>query len=136
MCIRDRSKRVPAGFAEADLKRGFVTRGLWAFSRHPNFAAEQSVWFFLYAWGAAQIKSPYNWTFWGMLSYLALFQGSTLFTEYVTGGKYPEYKQYQKIVPMFIPKPWTIFNRAFPQAGAVAGSDESKPEPGDATKTG
>lgn len=28
----------------ADAKRGFVTRGLWAWSRHPNFLCEQSFW--------------------------------------------------------------------------------------------
>jgi steroid 5-alpha reductase family enzyme len=28
----------------ADAERGFLTRGLWAWSRHPNFACEQSFW--------------------------------------------------------------------------------------------
>ncbi len=28
----------------ADAKRGFVTRGLWAWSRHPNFLCAQSFW--------------------------------------------------------------------------------------------
>ena len=27
-----------------DAKRGFVTRGLWAWSRHPNFFCEQAFW--------------------------------------------------------------------------------------------
>jgi steroid 5-alpha reductase family enzyme len=27
-----------------DAKRGFVTRGLWAWSRHPNFLCEQMFW--------------------------------------------------------------------------------------------
>lgn len=27
-----------------DAKRGFITRGLWAWSRHPNFFCEQSFW--------------------------------------------------------------------------------------------
>ncbi|KAH8831291.1 hypothetical protein DL96DRAFT_1587175 [Flagelloscypha sp. PMI_526] len=30
-----------------DAKRGFVTRGLWAYMRHPNFAAEQSFWWIM-----------------------------------------------------------------------------------------
>lgn len=29
---------------EDDAKRGFVTRGLWAWSRHPNFLCEQTFW--------------------------------------------------------------------------------------------
>jgi steroid 5-alpha reductase family enzyme len=31
-------------WTEEDAKRGFVVRGLWAWSRHPNFAAEQTFW--------------------------------------------------------------------------------------------
>lgn len=31
-------------FSESDRTRGFMTRGLWAWSRHPNFACEQSFW--------------------------------------------------------------------------------------------
>ncbi|KAG6832835.1 hypothetical protein H0H92_009455 [Tricholoma furcatifolium] len=31
-------------FIPADAKRGFITRGLWAYSRHPNFLCEQSFW--------------------------------------------------------------------------------------------
>lgn len=27
-----------------DTKRGFITKGLWAWSRHPNFACEQLCW--------------------------------------------------------------------------------------------
>jgi steroid 5-alpha reductase family enzyme len=27
-----------------DAKRGFVTKGLWAWSRHPNFFCEQAFW--------------------------------------------------------------------------------------------
>lgn len=32
------------GWTAADVKRGFVTKGLWAWSRHPNFLCEQSFW--------------------------------------------------------------------------------------------
>jgi len=31
-------------FTEGDRQRGFITRGLWAWSRHPNFISEQSFW--------------------------------------------------------------------------------------------
>ena len=31
-------------WAPDDAKRGFVSRGLWRYSRHPNFACEQSFW--------------------------------------------------------------------------------------------
>ena len=29
---------------DPSVKRGFVTSGLWAYSRHPNFACEQTTW--------------------------------------------------------------------------------------------
>ena len=31
-------------WTKRDAERGFVTRGLWAWSRHPNFLCEQSFW--------------------------------------------------------------------------------------------
>jgi steroid 5-alpha reductase family enzyme len=31
-------------WTSADAKRGFATRGLWAWSRHPNFLCEQTFW--------------------------------------------------------------------------------------------
>ncbi|GAA6007737.1 hypothetical protein JCM11491_003948 [Sporobolomyces phaffii] len=31
------------------IERGFVTGGLWSWSRHPNFACEQTTWYILYA---------------------------------------------------------------------------------------
>ncbi|KAG6896508.1 hypothetical protein C0992_007741 [Termitomyces sp. T32_za158] len=34
-------------FTPSDAKRGFVTRGLWAYSRHPNFLCEQSFWWII-----------------------------------------------------------------------------------------
>ncbi|KIK01250.1 hypothetical protein K443DRAFT_678515 [Laccaria amethystina LaAM-08-1] len=30
-----------------DARRGFITRGLWRYSRHPNFACEQSFWWII-----------------------------------------------------------------------------------------
>ncbi|KAG6828508.1 hypothetical protein H0H87_001754 [Tephrocybe sp. NHM501043] len=34
-------------FVPQDAKRGFITRGLWAYSRHPNFFCEQSFWWII-----------------------------------------------------------------------------------------
>jgi steroid 5-alpha reductase family enzyme len=34
-----------------DLKRGFITGGLFRYSRHPNFACEQANWYLFYAFG-------------------------------------------------------------------------------------
>ncbi|RDW83381.1 hypothetical protein BP5796_04872 [Coleophoma crateriformis] len=99
-----KTAKVPPKFNQIDLDRGFVTSGLWAYSRHPNFAAEQAIWVVLYQWGCWSTNVVYNWTSLGAVSYLILFQASTWFTELITSRKYPEYKEYQQRVGKFLPK--------------------------------
>lgn len=41
-----------------DLKRGFITGGLFRYSRHPNFACEQANWYFFYAFGCIATVHP------------------------------------------------------------------------------
>jgi|SRR5579859_6906403 len=41
-----------------DLKRGFLVGGLWKYSRHPNFACEQTIWYLFYVFGG--IATVYN----------------------------------------------------------------------------
>ena len=57
-----KTAKVPSGYTQEEMDRGFVTRGLWAHSRHPNFAAEQTIWCLLYQWGCYATQSMYNWT--------------------------------------------------------------------------
>ena len=97
--------KVPAGYEQEDLDRGFLTKGLFAYSRHPNFAAEQTVWVVLYLWSCLATRTWYNWTGIGALSYLLLFQSSTWLTELLSAQKYPEYKIYQQKVGKFLPLP-------------------------------
>lgn len=91
-------------YTEAELERGFVAKGLWAYSRHPNFFAEQSIWFILYTWSCFAANTPYSWAGSGAVLLVLLFQGSARLTERITADKYPEYRAYQKHVGMFIPK--------------------------------
>ncbi|KAJ9668269.1 hypothetical protein H2201_001699 [Coniosporium apollinis] len=95
--------KVPSGWDRTELDRGFCTSGMFSYSRHPNFAAEQAIWVVLYQWSCFETFSYYNWTFCGALAYLFLFQASTWFTELITAEKYPEYKIYQRLVPKFLP---------------------------------
>ncbi|GAM89145.1 hypothetical protein ANO11243_071800 [Dothideomycetidae sp. 11243] len=99
-----RTAKVPEGHERADLDRGFITTGLWGYSRHPNFAAEQGIWVALYQWACFQSGSLMNWTFVGVMFYLFIFQASTPITEYMSSKKYPEYKLYKERVGRFIPK--------------------------------
>ncbi|BFZ63752.1 hypothetical protein YB2330_004884 [Saitoella coloradoensis] len=96
------------GFTRKPLERGFNTHGLFAWSRHPNFIAEQLIWISFYAIGCTASGVWLNWTIVGCLSYCILFQCSTRLTEEISCGKYPAYQKYQKRVGMFFPtgKSW------------------------------
>ena len=99
-----KTAKAPNGWKREDLDRGFLASGLFAYSRHPNLLAEQLIWVTLYQWAAYDTLSLYNWTWFGALSYLLIFQGSTPLTERISAGKYPEYKDYQQAVGRFFPK--------------------------------
>ncbi|KAF0326417.1 hypothetical protein K4K61_004521 [Colletotrichum sp. SAR11_59] len=119
-----KDKKVPRGWAQEDLDRGFVTGGLWAYSRHPNFFAEQMIWFVLYQWSCYATKVLYSYTFAGSAFLIMLFQGSTWLTELITSGKYAEYSEYQKQVGMFMPT--SVFGYRKPQPKIIKTSELAK----------
>lgn len=116
-------------WTEHDVKTGFVTKGLWAWSRHPNFAAEQMFWWLMVAFplfttpGSLDLphidvlfsKSTYTSIaafrdvysslepIWPGIVISMLFLGSTAFTEWITKRKYKTYAAYQDRVGMFSP---------------------------------
>ncbi|KAF7970832.1 hypothetical protein HWV62_22780 [Athelia sp. TMB] len=102
-------------WSEVDAKRGFVTRGLWAWSRHPNFLCEQTFWILITLFPILAPGSPSLPTLpvtsvtslyplAPCLVLCTLFFSSTLFSESISRSKYPEeYSMYQSRVAMFIP---------------------------------
>jgi steroid 5-alpha reductase family enzyme len=104
-------KRMAAGTTEAfgdSLRKGFLTEGLWKYSRHPNFASEQAIWISFYLFGVAASGKWISFTLAGPALLVLLFIGSSVMTENISSSKYPEYSVYQKEVPKFIPR---IFRR-------------------------
>jgi len=112
------AKREVAGFARErrardDYARGFLTRGLFKFSRHPNFFAEQCIWFsfalFAVCHGNDGVFSRRLWLAprggLGAVLLALLFQGSTPFTESITMKKYPAYAAYRKCTSQLVPLP-------------------------------
>lgn len=85
-------------------KQGFISSGLWKISRHPNYAAEQSLWVVFYLMAAFAAGRYLNWSAAGSLLLILLFQGSSNFSEDISSGKYPAYKDYIRKVPRFIPR--------------------------------
>lgn len=87
----------------AEYKKGFLDKGLWALSRHPNYFAEQAIWVSFYLFGIAAGGYWLNWSIAGALLLIVLFMGSSSFSEEISAGKYPEYKEYQKKIFRFLP---------------------------------
>lgn len=114
-----KNAKLPDGYNQVDLDRGFLTKGLFAYSRHPNFAGEQTVWVTLYLWSCLATGAWYNWSGIGAVGYLILFQASTWLTELLSSRKYPEYKVYQQKVGKFLP----IFGAWPPAFGDVKSSN-------------
>lgn len=86
------------------LEKGFMSEGFWKYVRHPNFASEQAIWVSFYFFGVAASGKWLNFTISGPILLILLFIGSSAMTESISSGKYPEYKNYQKTVPKFIPR--------------------------------
>ena len=101
---RQKQQKTPidGGFT-ASLQKGFMVDGLWKYVRHPNFAAEQSIWVMFYLFSVAASGEWLNWSVAGCALLILLFKGSSDFTESISAKKYPEYKNYRQTVPRFIP---------------------------------
>jgi steroid 5-alpha reductase family enzyme len=89
-----------------DYQKGFLDTGLWAFSRHPNYFAEQSIWVCFYLFSVAASGQWLNWSIAGCLLLMVMFQGSAGFGEETSAAKYPAYTQYQQRVSRLIPWKW------------------------------
>ncbi|KAJ0392641.1 hypothetical protein P43SY_004706 [Pythium insidiosum] len=86
-----------------DYQLGFNRSGLFRFSRHPNFFAEQGIWCTFYLFSVAASGALVNPSVLGAVLLVLLFQGSTAFTEYITVRKYPAYRAYQQSVSRLVP---------------------------------
>jgi steroid 5-alpha reductase family enzyme len=91
----------------------FATEGLFRVSRHPNFFFEQAQWWAFYAIGATAavasgagvLGGALNASIAGAALLTLLFIGSTMFTEWITASKYPEYAEYRRTTSMLVPWP-------------------------------
>ncbi len=89
-----------------EYKKGFLDKGLWALSRHPNYFAEQAIWVCFYFFSVSSGGFWLNWSIAGALLLIVLFMGSSSFSEEISSGKYPGYKEYQRKVFRFLPFSW------------------------------
>jgi steroid 5-alpha reductase family enzyme len=91
--------------------KGFVDTGLWGLARHPNYASEQAIWIVFYFFSVSASGQWLNWSVTGAILLVLLFWGSSNFSESVSAGKYPDYDEYRKRVPRFIPVRFSSFKK-------------------------
>jgi steroid 5-alpha reductase family enzyme len=89
---------------EGEYAIGFIRSGLFKYLRHPNYAAEQSIWVVFYLFSIVATGMYVNWSVTGCILLMILFQGSANFSEGISMSKYPEYIAYKKKVGSFVPK--------------------------------
>ena len=86
-------------------KGKLMTKGLWSWTRHPNYFGDAAVWTGL---AVIALESPYGvWTLISplvMTFFLVKISGKAL-TERMMEKKYPEYAEYKRRVSGFIPMP-------------------------------
>ena len=104
-----------------DLVDGFCQSGLFAIVRKPNYAAEQLVWISYYFFSVAASASAtwpqsqggtvtwVNWSIGGFILLCLLFQGPGWLIEQISISKYPVYREYQRRVPLYMPKITTLW---------------------------
>ena len=98
----EKKRRRAAGLP---VEQEFLTSGLFAWSRHPNFFCEQAMW---WSFGLFAVSAGGAWLgvhFVGAALLSLLFLGSTRFTEALTLAKYPSYAEYQRTTSRLLPWP-------------------------------
>ncbi len=82
---------------------GFLRMGLFRYSRHPNYFCEIALWWVIFCFGAIAAGSVAQWTIAGAALLTLLFVGSTVFTETISGAKYPQYADYRRATSAIVP---------------------------------
>jgi steroid 5-alpha reductase family enzyme len=129
---REKARRIENGLSlSGDYKSGFLTSGLFQFSRHPNFISEISMWWVFYAFGVSASGGYWlNWTIIGPILLTLLFQGSTNFTEKLTAAKYKDYAKYQQTTSRLLP--WipghSIHDHSSSSSSSSSSADSPKPK--------
>jgi len=122
------TKKIAATTAEnnKDVMDGFCQSGLFAIVRKPNYAAEQLIWISYYLFSVAATwpqslgtMSWVNWSMGGFILLCLLFQGSGWLTEQISSSRYPAYRDYQRRVPLYMPKMTTLCNLLIGKGGKV-----------------
>lgn len=79
---------------------------------HSDLLLYQAIWISYYLFSVAAGGGFWNWSAGGFVLLCLLFQGSGWLTEQISIKKYPEYRAYQKRVPLYVPSLWKLITGA------------------------
>ncbi len=83
-----------------------MDRGLWSWSRHPNYFGEFGFWFALALFGVAAAPAEAWWLFVGAAMILAMFLGASIpMMEERSLARRPDYQDIVDRVSRFVPRP-------------------------------
>lgn len=83
-----------------------MDRGLWAWSRHPNYAGELGFWLALALFGLAAAPGSWWWLLLGFVAMLAMFEGASIpMMEQRSLARRPAYAEVVTRVPRLLPRP-------------------------------
>ncbi len=100
---KEKYRQIKADTVDDFHKTGFTHTGLWAYVRHPNYAAEQGIWIMFYLFSVIATGMWVNWSITGALLLVMLFKSSSDLSEEITSKKYPLYQKYINGVGRFLP---------------------------------
>ncbi|MFT5734263.1 MAG: steroid 5-alpha reductase family enzyme [Planctomycetota bacterium] len=97
------NKESGSGSHPSAYERGVMDRGLWRYSRHPNYFGESVVW-----WGIGAVAVSQG-AYWGLLgpaliTFMLLKVSGVTMTEEDIADRRPAYREYVKATSAFIPR--------------------------------
>lgn len=93
-------------FAATKQPGDVMDRGLWGWSRHPNYLGELCFWLSLALFGLAASPSDWWWVLPGFVTMTAMFLGASIpMMEQRSLERRPSYAEVVERVPMLLPRP-------------------------------
>jgi steroid 5-alpha reductase family enzyme len=92
-------------FARTKQTGAIMDRGLWAWTRHPNYLGELGFWWGLWLFGVAASPAAWLWTVLGPVAMTAMFLGASIpMLDGRSVARRPGYAEHMQRVPALLPR--------------------------------